>query len=131
MTGLSPDGLRTLCQHTAGLLDSDQAVVVLDTEHDGKALLAAAVTRNLHDTSIDASRILIPDTRTVGGGASGKGPVASAGGRRTEALGEALTVAAQGCCPRPRRVALGWPVPPQDAPAVHVINRVRPAPAPS
>ncbi|MEU5215009.1 DHHA1 domain-containing protein [Streptomyces sp. NPDC020807] len=95
VTGLGPDELRTLAQHTAGLLDADHAVVVLGTEHDGKALLAAAVTRSLHDTGTDASHILIPAARAVGGGAGGKGPIASAGGRRTEALDEALTLAAQ------------------------------------
>ncbi|WP_137988497.1 alanine--tRNA ligase [Streptomyces vilmorinianum] len=95
VTGLGPDELRTLAHHTAGLLDAGHAVVVLGTEHQGKALLAAAVTRSLHDTGTDASRILIPAARTVGGGAGGKGPVASAGGRRTEALDEALTIAAQ------------------------------------
>ncbi|MFE1781525.1 alanine--tRNA ligase [Streptomyces sp. NPDC059506] len=95
VTSLAPDELRTLAHHTVGLLDAGHAVVVLGTEHQGKALLAAAVTRSLHDTGIDASRILIPAARTVGGGAGGKGPVASAGGRRAEALDEALTVAAQ------------------------------------
>ncbi|MFJ5104761.1 alanine--tRNA ligase [Streptomyces sp. NPDC088554] len=93
--GLGPDELRTLAQHTAGLLDAGHAVVVLGTEHHSKALLAAAVTRSLHDTGIDASHILIPAARTVGGGAGGKGPIASAGGRRTEALDEALAVAAR------------------------------------
>ncbi|MEU3748134.1 MULTISPECIES: alanine--tRNA ligase [Streptomyces] len=95
VTGLGPDELRTLAHNTAGLLDAGHAVVVLGTEHDGKALLAAAVTRSLHDTGTEASRILIPAARTVGGGAGGKGAVASAGGRRTEALDEALTIAAQ------------------------------------
>ncbi|MFJ9826735.1 DHHA1 domain-containing protein [Streptomyces sp. NPDC101160] len=95
VTGLGPDELRTLAQHTTGFLDAGHAVVVLGTEHDGKALLAAAVTRSLHDTGIEASRILIPAARTIGGGAGGKGPVASAGGRRVEALGEALAIAAE------------------------------------
>ncbi len=95
VTGLGPDELRTLAHHIAGLLDAGHAAVILGTEHNGKALLAAAVTHSLHDTGIDASRILIPAARTVGGGAGGKGPVASAGGRRVEALDEALAIAAQ------------------------------------
>ncbi|WP_432111090.1 hypothetical protein [Streptomyces sp. YPW6] len=57
--------------------------------------MAAALTRNPHDTDIGASRILTPAARAVGGGAGGKGPVASAGGRRAEALDEALSVAVQ------------------------------------
>ncbi|MFS0695695.1 alanine--tRNA ligase [Streptomyces nitrosporeus] len=95
VTGLGPDELRTLAHRTADLLDDGHAVVVLGTEDQGKALLAAAVTRTLHDTGTDASRILIPAARAVGGGAGGKGPLASAGGRRTEALDEALAIAAE------------------------------------
>ncbi|WP_339152546.1 alanine--tRNA ligase [Streptomyces sp. F41] len=95
VTGLGPDELRTLTHHTADLLEASRAIAILGTEHGGKALLAAAVTRNLHDTGIGASRILIQAARAVGGGAGGKGPVASAGGRRAEALDEALSVAAQ------------------------------------
>ncbi|MFJ3646920.1 alanine--tRNA ligase-related protein [Streptomyces murinus] len=44
VTGLAPDELRTLTHHTAGLLDAGHAVVVLGTEHQGMALLAAAIT---------------------------------------------------------------------------------------
>ncbi|MFD4373350.1 alanine--tRNA ligase [Streptomyces sp. NPDC058486] len=95
LTGLTPDELRTLAQHTAGLLDTGHAVVVLGTEHQGKALLAAAITPSLHATGTEASHILIPAARTVGGGTGGKGPLASAGGRRVEVLDEALTIAAQ------------------------------------
>ncbi|MFJ7912677.1 alanine--tRNA ligase [Kitasatospora sp. NPDC096204] len=93
--GLGPDELRMLATNTADLLNGDRAVVVLCTEHGGKALLAAAITRSLHDTGTHASQILSPAARTVGGGAGGKGPVASAGGRRPEALDEALTIAGQ------------------------------------
>ncbi|MEU3046892.1 alanine--tRNA ligase [Streptomyces sp. NPDC006984] len=92
---LGPDELRALAHNTASLLDAGHVIVVLGTEHNGKALLAAAITRSLHDTGTDASRILITAAHTVGGGAGGKGPVASAGGRRVEALDEALTIAAQ------------------------------------
>ncbi|WP_086826228.1 alanine--tRNA ligase [Streptomyces sp. NRRL B-24572] len=95
MTGLGPAELRSLAHHTADLLDAVHAAVVLGTEHNGKALLAAAVTRSLHDTGTDASRILIAAARAVGGGAGGKGALASAGGRRPEALDEALKLATQ------------------------------------
>ncbi|MFJ9430959.1 alanine--tRNA ligase [Streptomyces sp. NPDC101490] len=95
VTGLGPDELRSLAQHTTCLLDSGHAVVVLGTEHEGKALLAAAITHSLHATGTEASHILIPAARTVGGGTGGKGPLASAGGRRVEALDEALVIAAQ------------------------------------
>ncbi|WP_049650578.1 alanine--tRNA ligase [Kitasatospora sp. MY 5-36] len=95
VTDLGSDELRTLAINTADLLGSDHAVVVLGTERDGKALLAAAITRSLHDTGTQASQLLVPAARTVGGGAGGKGPVASAGGRYVGALDQALALAAQ------------------------------------
>ncbi|MGW3075159.1 alanine--tRNA ligase [Kitasatospora sp. NPDC001132] len=95
VTGLGSDELRTLATNTADLLGNGHAVVVFGTEHDGKALLAAAITRSLLTAGTQASQLLASAARTVGGGAGGKGPVASAGGRRPEALDEALTIAAQ------------------------------------
>ncbi|MFJ4591371.1 MULTISPECIES: alanine--tRNA ligase [unclassified Kitasatospora] len=95
VTGLSPDELRTLATNTADLLGDNHAAVILGAKHDGKALLAAAITRSLHTTDIQASQLLTAAALAVGGGAGGKGPIASAGGRRPEALDEALTIAAQ------------------------------------
>ncbi|MBO1420481.1 DHHA1 domain-containing protein, partial [Streptomyces sp. FH025] len=95
VTGLGPDELRTLATNTADFLPDDRAVVILGTEHGGKALLAAAITRSLHDTGTQASQILVPAARLVGGGAGGKGPIASAGGRHTGALDQALALAVQ------------------------------------
>ncbi|WP_328953266.1 alanine--tRNA ligase [Kitasatospora purpeofusca] len=95
VTGLGPGELRTLATDTADLLGSDHAVVVLGSEHGGKALLAAAITPSLHATGTQASHFLTAAARTVGGGAGGNGPTSSAGGRRPEVLDEALTIAAQ------------------------------------
>ncbi|GLX20783.1 MULTISPECIES: alanine--tRNA ligase [Streptomyces] len=95
VTDLRPDELRTLAAHTADLLNGDRAVVVFATGHTGKAHLAAAVTRSLHDTGVQASQILTAAARSVGGGAGGKGTIASAGGRRTEALDQALAIATE------------------------------------
>ncbi|KOV10978.1 alanyl-tRNA synthetase [Streptomyces sp. XY431] len=95
VTGVGPVELRTLATNTADLLSNDHAVVVLGSEHDGKALLAAAVTPSLHATGTQASKFLTGAARAVGGGAGGKGPIASAGGRRPEVLDEALTIAAR------------------------------------
>jgi alanyl-tRNA synthetase len=96
--GLAPDDLRTLATTTAELLDRDhghtRAAVILGTEHDGRALLAAAVTPGLHASGVQAAALLAPAARAVGGGAGGRGPVASAGGRRAEGLNEALRLAA-------------------------------------
>lgn len=94
VTGATADELRTLATETAARLH-DPGVVILGTERDGKALLAAAVTQGLHRNGNQASQILAAAARVVGGGAGGRGPVASAGGRRPEALGQALTVATQ------------------------------------
>ncbi|MEY9850240.1 alanyl-tRNA synthetase [Streptacidiphilus sp. BW17] len=94
-SGLGSEELRTLATHTAGLIKTEHAVVVLGAAHDGKALLTAAITPGLHGTGVEASQILLSAARAVGGGAGGKGPVASAGGRHFEAVDEALEVAAR------------------------------------
>ncbi|KAB8158829.1 alanine--tRNA ligase [Streptomyces sp. 3MP-14] len=94
VTDTTADELRTLARETAALLE-DPAIVILGTERDGKALLAAAVTQGAHRDGIEASRVLAAAARVVGGGAGGRGAVASAGGRRVEALREALTTAAE------------------------------------
>ncbi|MEV8326757.1 alanine--tRNA ligase [Kitasatospora sp. NPDC056731] len=95
VTDLGPDELRTLAAIAADLLGNAPAIVVLGTEHDNKALLAAAITRDLQATGTQASQILAAAARAVGGGAGGKGPIASAGGRQLDALDEALALAAQ------------------------------------
>ncbi|MER6395797.1 alanine--tRNA ligase [Kitasatospora sp. NPDC001603] len=95
VTGLGADGLRVLAAGTADRLRNDRAVVVLGTEHDGKALLVAAITPSLLSDGAEASQILAGAARAVGGGTGGTGPVANAGGRRVEALDEALSIAVQ------------------------------------
>ncbi|WP_338931801.1 DHHA1 domain-containing protein [Streptomyces netropsis] len=95
VSGLGASDLRSLATSTADRLRSDRAVVVLGTEHDGKALLVAAITPGVLDSGTQASHILASAARTVGGGAGGAGPVANAGGRRVEALDEALSIAVQ------------------------------------
>ncbi|MGW3564451.1 alanine--tRNA ligase [Streptomyces sp. NPDC000941] len=94
ITGVAPDELRGLAADTLTRLGRGPAVVVLGAEYKGKALLAAAVSSDLHQAGIQASRILTEAARTVGGGSGGRGPLASAGGRRPEALNEALDLAA-------------------------------------
>ncbi|WP_380278440.1 alanine--tRNA ligase-related protein [Kitasatospora purpeofusca] len=86
---------RTLTQGTRLLNAAVTRSRESRTEHGGKALLAAAVTRSLHETGTHASRILTSAARMVGGGAGGKGAVASAGGRRVEVLDAALASAVQ------------------------------------
>ncbi|KIQ64877.1 alanyl-tRNA synthetase [Kitasatospora griseola] len=95
VAGLSPEDLRILAASTADLLNDDRAVVVIGTAQSDKALLVAAVTRSLHEAGTQASQILVLAARVVGGGAGGKGPIASAGGRCSAALDNALCAAAQ------------------------------------
>ncbi|WP_251049918.1 alanine--tRNA ligase, partial [Streptomyces sp. ISL-86] len=72
--GLGADDLRTLATNAVGRLRDDRAVVVLGTEHDGKALLVAAITPGLLSAGTEAAHILASAARTVGGGAGGTGP---------------------------------------------------------
>ncbi|MCP2341828.1 alanine--tRNA ligase [Actinomadura rupiterrae] len=89
--GVPADSLRGLASETLGLIPRPGAVV-LGTVADGKALLVAAVSEGL---GIQARDLLGDAARVVGGGAGGRGPLANAGGRRTDALPEALAVAAR------------------------------------
>ncbi|MFE9905721.1 alanine--tRNA ligase [Streptomyces achromogenes] len=96
VTGIAPDELRGLAADTLGRLGHGTAIVILGTEHDGKALLAAAISPDLHQGGTQASQILTQAARAVGGGSGGRGPLTSAGGRRPEALNEALNLASEG-----------------------------------
>ncbi|MEV5574099.1 alanine--tRNA ligase [Spirillospora sp. NPDC052269] len=87
--GVAAESLRGLAAETAGLLPRPGAVV-LGTVSGGKALLVAAVSETL---GVEARELLANAARVVGGGAGGRGPVANAGGRRVEALPEALKAA--------------------------------------
>ncbi|MBB1257432.1 alanine--tRNA ligase [Streptomyces alkaliterrae] len=95
VTGVAPDELRGLAADTLARLSHGPAAVVLGAEHDGKALLAAAISPDLHQSGTQASQILAQAARVVGGGSGGRGPLASAGGRRPQALNEALDLAAR------------------------------------
>ncbi|WP_416973907.1 alanine--tRNA ligase [Streptomyces sp. 4F14] len=94
VTGVTPDELRLLAAGTLTRLGRTPAVVVLGAEHDGKALLAAAISPDLHQQGVQASSVLTDAARAVGGGSGGHGPLASAGGRRPQELRRALDLAA-------------------------------------
>ncbi|WP_067461251.1 alanine--tRNA ligase [Actinomadura macra] len=83
-----PD-LRPLASRTLTHLRGN-AVVVLGSRSSSKAALVAAVS----DTTVQARTLLTGAAAEVGGGAGGKGPLASAGGRRPERLEKAITLAA-------------------------------------
>lgn len=82
--------LRTIATGVLSRRDRN-GIVVLGTESNGKAALVAAAGA---DTDIQARTILTTAAREVGGGAGGKGPIASAGGRNPENLPQAITTAA-------------------------------------
>ncbi len=95
ITAVAPGELRTLAADTISRIRNDRSVVVLGMEHDGKALLVAAITPALASDGIQASRLLTEAARIVGGGSGGRGSLASAGGRHPEHLNRALSTAGQ------------------------------------
>ncbi|QXJ20941.1 alanine--tRNA ligase [Actinomadura graeca] len=82
-----PD-LRPLASRTLSHLPGN-AAVVLGTRSAAKATLVAAVS----GTGVQARTLLTGAASEVGGGAGGKGPMASAGGRRPERLEHAMALA--------------------------------------
>jgi alanyl-tRNA synthetase len=89
--GADRDGLKALALDLRGRLG--KAAVVLGTvDDDGKALMIAAVSRDL---GVEAADVLRPGAQVVGGGAGGKGEVAQAGGKDGARLVEALAASAE------------------------------------
>ncbi|WP_242893938.1 alanine--tRNA ligase [Actinomadura litoris] len=82
----TPD-LRPLASR---VLTHRPGAVILGTRSATKATLVAAVSSD----TIQARHLLSTAASELGGGAGGKGPVASAGGRRPDRLESALTLAA-------------------------------------
>jgi alanyl-tRNA synthetase len=69
---------------------SGGAAVVLGTGQGGKALLVAAVSKNLQARGVIAAELLDPAATIVGGGAGGKPGLAFSGGPKGEATPAAL-----------------------------------------
>jgi alanyl-tRNA synthetase len=85
------DELRMLAPDVANRLEGPGgAAVVLGTGRGGKALLVAAVSKNLQARGVSASELLDPAAKIVGGGAGGKPGLAFSGGPRGDAYPEAL-----------------------------------------
>jgi alanyl-tRNA synthetase len=68
-------------------------VVVLGSEVQGKAAMVALLTPDLAASGAAARDVLARAAKAVGGGAGGKGDLASAGGRDPSRLEEALGIA--------------------------------------
>ena len=67
---------------------------MLGSDANGKAALVAVLTGDLVAAGVEAREVLTAAARVVGGGAGGKGDVATAGGRDAARLSEALRRAA-------------------------------------
>jgi len=89
----SGDDLRRVATGVRDRLSGRSGVVVLGSETGGKAALVAVVTKDLLDRGVTARDVLMPAARAVGGGAGGKGDLATAGGRDPGKLDEALVAA--------------------------------------
>jgi alanyl-tRNA synthetase len=87
----APDELRALAQDVANRLENEGgAAVVLVSGREGKALLAAAVSKRLQDRGVTAPELLRPAAEIVDGGAGGKPGLAFSGGPRGDAAPQAL-----------------------------------------
>ncbi|MCY0924887.1 alanine--tRNA ligase [Streptomyces sp. H27-H1] len=91
--GVTAQELRQLASTAAVRIASGAGIVVLGTAHEGKAMLASAVGARLRERGIEAREVLSEAAAVIGGGAGGKGALASAGGRHADRLGDALSLA--------------------------------------
>jgi alanyl-tRNA synthetase len=94
LPGRPANELRTLAAQSLPRLNAGPGIVILASSHEGSALLAAVVTPDLLDLGVEARQILAGAAKAIGGGAGGKGALASAGGRQTARLPHALALAA-------------------------------------
>jgi alanyl-tRNA synthetase len=91
--GASAEDLRRVATGVRDRRAGDSGVVVVASVADGKVALVAAVSKDLVDRGVNARDVLMPAARAVGGGAGGKGDLATAGGKDPGALDEAFRVA--------------------------------------
>jgi len=87
------DDLRRMATLVRERHGGGPGVVVLGSSAGGKAAMVAVITKDLADAGRSAAEVLRPAAQVVGGGAGGKGDLATAGGREPGKLAEALAVA--------------------------------------
>src|SRR5215217_5234349 len=87
------DDLRRIASAVRDRVGSGPGVVVLGSEAQGKAAMVALLTADLAAAGAGARDVLARAAKAVGGGAGGKGDLASAGGRDPGQLDEALRIA--------------------------------------
>ncbi len=88
VTADSMDTLLMLSDEIKKQLPS--VVLVLGAVCNGKAMLVSAVTRDLVKKGLQANNIIKQIAKIIGGGGGGKPELAQAGGKKTDALPEAL-----------------------------------------
>jgi alanyl-tRNA synthetase len=87
------DDLRRIAGAVRDRVGAGPGVVVLGSESEGKAAMVALLTSDLAASGAAAREVLARAAKAVGGGAGGKGDLASAGGRDPARLDEALRIA--------------------------------------
>jgi len=87
------DDLRRIASSVRDRAGTGPGVVVLGSEVQGKAAMVALLTPDLAASGAAARDVLARAAKAVGGGAGGKGDLASAGGRDPSRLDEALRIA--------------------------------------
>jgi alanyl-tRNA synthetase len=87
------DDLRRIASSVRDRVGAGPGVVVLGSEVQGKAAMVALLTTDLAASGAAARDVLARAAKAVGGGAGGKGDLASAGGRDPSRLDEALGIA--------------------------------------
>ena len=87
------DDLRRIASAVRDRVGAGPGVVVLGSEAQGKAAMVALLTTDLAGGGAAARDVLATAAKAVGGGAGGKGDLASAGGRDPGQLDEALRIA--------------------------------------
>jgi alanyl-tRNA synthetase len=87
------DDLRRIASAVRDRVGAGPGVVVLGSEAQGKAAMVALLTADLAGSGAAARDVLARAAKAVGGGAGGRGDLASAGGRDPGQLDEALRIA--------------------------------------
>jgi alanyl-tRNA synthetase len=91
--GVGADELRQLANAVRERRGAGPGIVVLGSDHGGRGNLVGLVTKDLTEAGASAREVVMPAARAVGGGAGGKGDMASGGGAEAGKLGEALATA--------------------------------------
>lgn len=85
------ENMETLREYLDRLKDRlKSGIIMLGAHHNGKVLLAAAVTRDLVDKGFHAGKLVEEAARVTGGGGGGRPDLAQAGGKKPENLPLAL-----------------------------------------